>query len=115
MVSSECSVHTSCKRHDVINASLIVSAMMDSDIKHLPLPTRAKLRSTQILSSLSQVVSELLQNALDAEARHVDVGVDCEEWTCWVRDDGVGISKDALDVIGGGSDSGRYSEFTRQD
>ena len=84
---------------------------MDSDIRHLPPPTRAKLRSTQILSSLSQIVSELLQNALDAEARHVDVGVDCEEWTCWVRDDGVGISKDALDVIGGGSDSGRYSEF----
>lgn len=85
------------------------------NIKQLPPPTRAKLRSTQILSSLPQIVSELLQNALDAEAQHVDVGVDCEEWACWVRDDGVGISQDALDVIGGGSDSGRYSELPRQE
>lgn len=45
----------------------------------------------------------------------MDVGVDCEEWACWVRDDGVGISQDALDVIGGGSDSGRYSELPRQE
>ena len=83
-------------------------------ITELPPPTRAKLRSTQILSSLLQIVSELLQNALDANARHVDIGVDCEEWACWVRDDGVGISKDALDVIGEGTDGGRYSEFVRR-
>lgn len=79
-------------------------------IAKLPAPTRVKLRSTQILTSLSQVVSELLQNALDAGARHVDIGVNCEEWMCWVRDDGVGISKDGLDMLSRGSEEGRYGE-----
>ncbi|KAK2466034.1 hypothetical protein APHAL10511_001676 [Amanita phalloides] len=83
------------------------------NIQPLPLPTRAKLRSTQILSSLPHIVSELLQNALDANARHVDVGVDNEQWECWVRDDGIGISKDALGVIGEASDGGRYNTSKR--
>ncbi|KAK0491323.1 hypothetical protein IW261DRAFT_81628 [Armillaria novae-zelandiae] len=65
-------------------------------IELLPASTQSKIRSTQILTSLPQIVSELMQNSLDAGARHVDVGVDCEGWTCWVRDDGVGMSKDAL-------------------
>lgn len=77
-------------------------------IEPLPVPTRNKLRSTQILTSLSQIVSELLQNSLDAGARAVEVGVDCEEWTCWVRDDGSGMSKDGMNVIGGGLEAGRY-------
>ena len=80
-------------------------------IQQLPPPTQTRLRSTQILTSLTQIVSELLQNSLDANPQRVDVGVDCEEWECWVTDDGVGISRDALSVIGQGQDMGRYSEF----
>ncbi|KAK0461814.1 uncharacterized protein EV420DRAFT_1305145 [Desarmillaria tabescens] len=68
-------------------------------IEPLPASTRSKIRSTQILTSLPQIVSELMQNSLDAGARHVDVGVDCDGWTCWVRDDGTGMSKDALTAI----------------
>ena len=79
-------------------------------IEQLPPATQTRLRSTQILSSLTQVVSELLQNSLDANALHIDVGVNCEEWACWVTDDGVGISRDALGVIGEELDGGRYSE-----
>lgn len=81
-----------------------------ASIEHLPTSTRNKLRSTQILSSLPQIVSELLQNSLDAGARQVDIGVDCEEWSCWVRDDGVGFSKEGLSVLGKGSNEGRYGE-----
>ncbi|KAG7447478.1 uncharacterized protein BT62DRAFT_776682 [Guyanagaster necrorhizus] len=76
----------------------------EKSIEPLPDSTRSKIRSTQILTSLPQIVSELMQNSLDAGARHVDIGVDCEGWTCWVRDDGPGMSKDALASI-----EGRYA------
>ena len=74
-------------------------------LSELPLPTRAKLRSTQILTSLPQVVSELVQNALDASASSIEIGVDCEGWECWVRDDGEGISRAGLSALA----NGRYS------
>ncbi|KAI0920894.1 hypothetical protein AcV5_001344 [Taiwanofungus camphoratus] len=77
-------------------------------IEHLPSSTRSKLRSTQILTSLTQIISELVQNSLDAGARQVDIGIDCEEWSCWVRDDGIGIDRDGLALLADGSDSGRY-------
>ncbi|PCH40853.1 hypothetical protein WOLCODRAFT_99424 [Wolfiporia cocos MD-104 SS10] len=77
-------------------------------IEHLPPATRSKLRSTQILISLPLLISELVQNSLDAGALHVDVGVDCEEWSCWVRDDGTGISRDGFDVLAGQPEVGRY-------
>lgn len=76
-------------------------------MNRLPSATQSKLRSTQILVSLPQVVSELIQNSLDAEATHVDVGVDCEAWSCWVRDDGAGMSKIDLEAFERG---GRYGE-----
>ncbi|KAH7930648.1 hypothetical protein BV22DRAFT_1124687 [Leucogyrophana mollusca] len=79
-----------------------------ASLHQLSVETRAKLRSTQILTSLPQIISELMQNSLDAGASQVDIGVDCEEWTCWVRDDGAGISKDGLALIGRGSEEGRY-------
>ncbi|KAI0028362.1 hypothetical protein K488DRAFT_21698, partial [Vararia minispora EC-137] len=66
--------------------------------------TQDKLRSAQILTSLPQVISELVQNALDAHATNVEVGVDCEQWECWVRDNGDGISREGLRALG----SGRY-------
>ncbi|KDQ64416.1 hypothetical protein JAAARDRAFT_187743 [Jaapia argillacea MUCL 33604] len=77
-------------------------------IEHLETATRSKLRSTQILTSLSEIVSELVQNSLDAGALQVDVGVDCEEWSCWVRDDGCGITRDGIDALAKGGESGRY-------
>ncbi|KAI0340902.1 hypothetical protein BDW22DRAFT_1333807 [Trametopsis cervina] len=74
-------------------------------LSRLPAVTQSKLRSTQILVTLPQIVSELIQNALDADASQIDIGVDCEEWSCWVRDDGVGMSKDDLDAF---ESAGRY-------
>lgn len=76
-------------------------------LQQLPPSTQSKLRSSQILTSLPQVVYELVQNSLDAGAGHVEIGVDCEEWSCWVRDDGRGMSKSELTAL---VTSGRYSE-----
>ena len=74
-------------------------------IDRLPISTQSRLRSTQILTSLPQLISELVQNALDAGASQVDVGVDCEEWECWVKDNGIGFGRDDLDAIAGASDN----------
>ncbi|KAG6850891.1 hypothetical protein H0H93_006717 [Arthromyces matolae] len=77
-------------------------------IEKLDIPTRVKLRSSQILTSLPQIVTELVQNSIDAGATNIDVGVDCEEWVCWVRDDGAGISRDSLAILASGNEEGRY-------
>ncbi|KAF7332355.1 Mismatch repair-related protein [Mycena kentingensis (nom. inval.)] len=81
---------------------------MDAHIQPLPNTTRSRLRSTQILTSLPEIVSELLQNSLDAGAHQVDIGIDCAQWTCWVRDDGCGMSKDGMDILSRGLEAGRY-------
>lgn len=75
-------------------------------LARLSQPTRARLRSSQILTTLAQIVSELVQNSLDAGAKHVDVGIDAEGWECWVRDDGCGVSRENLGKL-----EGRYSEW----
>jgi DNA mismatch repair protein MLH3 len=80
-----------------------------ASIEHLPTATRNKIRSTQILTSLPQIISELLQNSLDAGGLQVDVGVDCKEWNCWVRDNGIGMSKDGMSVLGEGRYGTAYS------
>lgn len=71
-------------------------------IQLLPDATQDRLRSTQILTSLPQIVSELVQNSVDAGARKIEVGVDCTEWMCWVKDDGNGINKEGLSVLARG-------------
>ena len=80
-------------------------------IERLPLPTQSKLRSTQILTSLPQIISELVQNSLDANASSIDVSLDCKDWTCWVRDNGHGVSRDGLESLA--QEGGRYSEHAR--
>ena len=78
-------------------------------LQQLPPDTQSKIRSTQILTSLPQIISELVQNSLDAGASHIDVGVDCEDWTCWVRDDGSGIGRDDFDALASSNHAVRYS------
>ncbi|PPQ78227.1 hypothetical protein CVT25_015546 [Psilocybe cyanescens] len=78
-------------------------------IERLPLPTQAKLRSAQILTTFPQIISELLQNSLDADATHIDIGIDCKQWMCWVRDNGHGITKDDLELMEQAGNAGRYN------
>ncbi|KIL00522.1 hypothetical protein PAXRUDRAFT_129656 [Paxillus rubicundulus Ve08.2h10] len=80
-----------------------------SPMKQLSAETRSKLRSTQILTSLSSIISELLQNSIDAGASQIDIGVDCGEWSCWVMDNGSGFAKAGLSKIGQDSEYGRYN------
>ena len=78
-------------------------------LRPLSEPVRTRLRSTHILTSLPQVVSQLVQNSLDASASHIDIGVDCQEWECWVKDDGDGVPRSGLDALSKSYEAGRYS------
>ncbi|EKM59744.1 uncharacterized protein PHACADRAFT_205965 [Phanerochaete carnosa HHB-10118-sp] len=82
-----------------------MAAATPNELQCLPTSTQNKIRSTQIVVSLPQLVLELVQNALDAGAGQVDVGVDCEEWACWVKDNGKGMSKQDLSSL---ETAGRY-------
>jgi DNA mismatch repair protein MLH3 len=74
----------------------------------LPEPTRSKLRSTTILTSLPQVVIELVQNSLDANATAIEVGINVDDWSCWVKDNGVGINREGLESLAKGLEERRY-------
>lgn len=85
------------------------------EIAPLPQRTRSILRSTVILTSLVQVVSELIQNSLDANARSIQVGVDCDDWSCWVQDDGMGFTIDNLELLANNCKVGSMRYFTNKD
>lgn len=91
-----------------------MSLFTSNPISGLESHTRAKLRSTQILTSLPQLVSELVQNSLDAGASHIEVGLDPAEWECYVRDNGQGISAEGMEMLGKGHEEGRYSMSSRK-
>ncbi|THH19488.1 hypothetical protein EW146_g1688 [Bondarzewia mesenterica] len=55
------------------------------------------------------VVTELVQNSLDAGAGHIEIGLDCEIWECWVKDNGGGISRDSMSLLSKGLEAGRYN------
>ncbi|KAI9000797.1 hypothetical protein BD414DRAFT_406416 [Trametes punicea] len=84
------------------------TSLVGPSLMSLSSSTQSKLRSTQILTSLAQIASELVQNSLDAGARTIDVSLDAAEWECCVRDDGTGISREGLAILAGGSETGRY-------
>jgi hypothetical protein len=42
-------------------------------------------------------------------ASHIDIGIDCQEWECWVKDDGNGIPRSGLDALSKSYEAGRYS------
>jgi DNA mismatch repair protein MLH3 len=84
------------------------------EIESLPSETRSKLRSTQILTSIPQIISELVQNSLDANAKHVDIGINREEWTFYVKDDGHGMSKEDMRILSKGGEEGRYGDHSPQ-
>jgi len=76
-------------------------------IAPLPHPTVSTLRSSTIITSLPQALTELVQNALDAQARHIVVYLELERWGLRVEDDGTGLRKEAVEAIGSGE---RYGQ-----
>ncbi|KAJ8771069.1 hypothetical protein K2173_023394 [Erythroxylum novogranatense] len=70
------------------------------DIRPLPEASRSSIRSGVIVFDLVRVVEELVLNSLDAGATKVSVYVGLR--TCYVKvvDDGSGISRDGLELLG---------------
>ncbi|KAF8475044.1 hypothetical protein BDZ91DRAFT_845230 [Kalaharituber pfeilii] len=69
-------------------------------IRPLPADVTAQLRSTLTITGLTQAVSELVQNSLDAGARSVRIHVNCVRNSCMVEDDGCGIDPEDLPLLG---------------
>ncbi|KAJ6413347.1 hypothetical protein OIU84_006191 [Salix udensis] len=69
-------------------------------IKRLPVSVRSTMRSGILVFDLTRVVEELVFNSLDAGAKKISVCV--AVGTCYVKvsDDGCGISRDGLVLLG---------------
>lgn len=81
------------------------------EIAALPQPTISTLRSSTIITSLPQALNELVQNALDANARHIAVFLDLDRWGLRVEDDGTGMRKEAVNALGTGERYGQSREL----
>jgi DNA mismatch repair protein MLH3 len=71
-------------------------------ISPLARPTSARLRSSLVIPTFPQVLSELIQNSLDAGAERIDCFLDLTpgNQSLRVEDDGFGISREGLRAIG---------------
>lgn len=76
---------------------------MDSrtpSIRALPPEVVAQIKSSTLITSLTGVISELIKNSLDAEARRITIKVDFQKGGCTVEDDGCGIPPDEFQENG---------------
>ncbi|KAK8858431.1 hypothetical protein IAR55_002658 [Kwoniella newhampshirensis] len=73
-----------------------------AQISPLSLPTSTTLRSSLILPTLPQILSELVQNSLDAGASRIDCCLDLTKHgeSVRVEDDGCGINEEGLKKVG---------------
>eukprot|EP00268_Persea_americana_P054969 TRINITY_DN634_c0_g2_i9.p1 TRINITY_DN634_c0_g2~~TRINITY_DN634_c0_g2_i9.p1 ORF type:complete len:1200 (-),score=227.81 TRINITY_DN634_c0_g2_i9:150-3749(-) len=69
-------------------------------IKHLPKAVYSSLRSSVIFFDITRVVEELVSNSVDAGATKVHVFVNVRACYIKVEDDGYGISRDGLVLLG---------------
>lgn len=84
-------------------------------VKPLPEAVRSSIRSGVVLYDLARVVEELVFNSLDAGARKVSVFVGVG--TCYVKvvDDGCGITRDGLVLLGERYATSKFDQFTETD
>ncbi|XP_062198745.1 DNA mismatch repair protein MLH3 isoform X2 [Phragmites australis] len=69
-------------------------------IKRLPKNVHSSLHSSIILSDLPRVVEELMYNSIDANATKIDIEVNVRACYVKVADDGCGITRDELVLLG---------------
>ncbi|KAG0544770.1 hypothetical protein BDA96_02G305200 [Sorghum bicolor] len=69
-------------------------------IKRLPKSVHSSLRSSVILSDLPRVIEELIYNSIDANASKIDIAVNIRACYVKVEDDGCGITRDELVLLG---------------
>ena len=67
----------------------------------LPVEVAAQLKSSIAIPSQDCVVVGLVENALDASARKIEVSVDFRRGSCCVEDDGCGILPIEFSATGG--------------
>ena len=70
-------------------------------ILRLPAEVIAQIKSSTAITSLSDVVLGLVENALDSGAGKLDISVDFGRGACTVEDDGHGISPQEFKENGG--------------
>lgn len=70
-------------------------------IKQLPPDAVEKIRSTVTITSLHEVVSNLIKNSLDASATKVHVTFDHTKGSCSVEDNGRGMPPSEFGPDGG--------------
>jgi DNA mismatch repair protein MLH3 len=75
-------------------------AAQNHQILPLPPEVQSQIRSSIDITSLSDVVIELIKNSLDAQARAVHIEVDYLHGGCCVEDDGTGIPAEELSEHG---------------
>lgn len=69
-------------------------------IRRLPESVALRLRSTLAVTTLSDAISQLVQNSLDAEARNIKIQANLSRNSCVVEDDGVGILPVDVNMVG---------------
>ncbi|XP_068646651.1 DNA mismatch repair protein MLH3 [Aristolochia californica] len=74
--------------------------MWMKSIKHLPRCVHSSLRSSVVLFNLTRVVEELIINSLHAGSSKIHVFLGVEASYIKVEDDGYGISRDGLVLLG---------------
>jgi DNA mismatch repair protein MLH3 len=70
-------------------------------IKQLPPDAVEKIKSTVTITSLHEVVSNLIKNSLDASATKIHATFDCSRGSCSVEDNGRGIPPSEFEPDGG--------------
>lgn len=65
----------------------------------LPPRTASLIRSSTIVPTLPSILSELVQNSIDARATAISCAVDLDTWTVRVEDNGTGIAQQDLALL----------------
>lgn len=70
-------------------------------ILQLPEEAIAQIKSSTAITSLSDVILQLVRNSLDAKARRIEITIDFLRGGCAVEDDGIGIPPSEFADSGG--------------
>jgi signal transduction histidine kinase len=66
----------------------------------LPLQTIERIRSEYTITNFSQIIEELVQNSIDANATKIELEINLSKSSLTIQDNGDGISKQNLSAIG---------------
>lgn len=76
-----------------------IGSAASPSVQRLPPDIGPHLRASLVLVSASQAVHELVANSLDADARTIEVAMDCQRMVFTVRDDGRGMARSDIELF----------------